>query len=117
MKYLNQFLKFDWELFSKNKRFVSIGKRHWTNFETKEHLGTLIDAIIYKDDTPYKQKEGEITSNAYEKVTFKVAKDIDIPMNVEIQATNVDATVYGDFREKLSITAEDITVVSKKKES
>ena len=117
MKYLNQFLKFDWELFSKNKRFVSIGKRNWTNFETKEHLRILMDAIIYKDNTPYKQKEDEITSNAYEKVTFKVAKDINIPMNVEIQATNVDATVYGYFRERLSITAEDVTVVSNKKES
>ncbi|MEL7657144.1 MAG: hypothetical protein AAGU75_14705 [Bacillota bacterium] len=114
MKFLNQFLKFDWASFAKDKRFLTVGIREWNNFETKEHLGTRVDTIICRDNTNYNVREGEIGSNIYEKITFKVPKDIDIPMNVEIQPNNVDAIVYGDHRNQLSVTAGDVVVMSKK---
>ena len=114
MKYLNQFIEFDWVSFAKDKKFLAIGKKEWLDYNTKEHLGTKIEAIIYKDNTDYDIKNGEVVSNIYEKLTFKVPKDIEIPINTEIQPKNVEARVYGDFRNQLSIIAEDVIVVSKK---
>lgn len=114
MKFLNKFLDFSWMDFEKEKRFLSIGIREWIDFDTKEHLGTKIDAVITKDSTDYGLKDGEVASNIYEKLTFKVPKDIDVAMNVEIKPKNVKASVYGEYRNQLSIIAEDVVVVGKK---
>lgn len=114
MKFLTQFLNFSWNEFAQEKRFISIGIREWVNFDTKEHLGTKIDTVIAKDNTDYGVKDGEVVSNIYEKITFKVPKDINIPMNVEIQPKKVKASVYGEYRNQLSVIADDIVVVSKK---
>ncbi len=108
MKKLNMFTTFDWNSFAKGKRFVSIGKSEWKNFDTGEHLGTKIEAVIAKDDTDYGNQNGEVVTNLYEKLTFKVPQDIDVPLNVEIHPKNVVATVYGDYRNQLSCTAESI---------
>lgn len=110
MKFLNQYLKFAWKPFADGKRFMCIGTREWIAHSTKEHLGTLVDSVIVQDRTDY----GREGSNLYEKVTFKVAKDIEIPMNVEIVPKNVVAVVYGEYRNQLSCTAEEIEVVSSK---
>ena len=109
MKFLTMYLKFAWESFSEGKRFMCIGTREWKEHDTKNHLGTLVDSVIMQDKTDY-GKEG---SNIYEKLTFKVAKDVDVPMNAEIIPKNVEAVVYGDFRNQLSCTAEDIEIVTK----
>lgn len=109
MKYLNQYLKFMWEPFVKGKRFTCIGNREWKDRSTQAHLGTIVDAVISQDVTNY-GKEG---NNLYEKISFKVAKDITIPVDVEIIPKNVEAVIYGEFRNQLSCTAENIEVVSK----
>jgi hypothetical protein len=113
MKKLNMFSYFDWERFAEKKRFVSTGIQPWKDFESGEVIGTKVEAVIAQDGTSYGNKEGEIISNIYEKLTFKVPKKIDIPMNVEIRPVNVEATVYGDYRNQLSITAEDVEVIGK----
>lgn len=109
MKYLNQFLKFEWKPFADGKRFMCIGIREWKNHETKEHLGTKVDAVIMQDMTDY----GKDGNNLYEKITFKICCDIDVPMNVEIIPKGVDATVYGDYRNQLSCMVEKIEVITK----
>jgi hypothetical protein len=111
MKYLNQFLKFGWEPFAKNKRFMVVGSSDWTDYQTKEKLGTRVECIITKDDTSYNSKDG--SSNMYEKITFKVPMETEIPVNAEVKPKNVEATVYGEFRNQLSCVAQDIEVVSK----
>ena len=60
-------------------------------------------------------KKGE-KSYGTEKVTFKVMKDITVPMNAQIVPVNVKAKAYGDngFVNKLSITCDDINVVQQK---
>ena len=113
MKKLNMFTYFDWEGFAKDKRFISTGIQPWKNFDSGEGLGTMVEAVIAQDNTFYNNKEGEIISNIYEKLVFKVNKNIDIPMGVEIRPLDVKATVYGEYRNKLSITAGDIEVVDK----
>lgn len=110
MKYLNQFLKFAWNTFADGKRFLCIGTRKWLHHETKEVLGTKVDAVVMQDKTNYGDKEG---NNLYEKICFKVPYEIDVPMNVEIIPKGVEASVYGDFRNLLACTAEDIEIISK----
>lgn len=109
MKKLNLFSYFDWPLFAKGKRFVCTGCTEWKDYGTGELLGTKIDSVIVEDHTDY----GEAVSNLYEKITFKVGKEINIPLNVEIQPKGVVATIYGEYRNMLSCKAEDITIVSK----
>ena len=113
MKKLNQFTLFDWDSFCEGKRFMSIGKQEWKDYATGETVGTKIEAVITQDNTKYDVAEGEIASNLYEKLTFKIPHTIDIPMNVEIHPQKVTATVYGEYRNQLSLYAEDILVVKK----
>ena len=109
MKKLNKFTAFDWNAFAKGKRFVCTGCTEWNDFDTKEHLGTKVESVIAADSTDY----GEEVTNLYEKLTFKVSNDISVPLNVEIQPKGVVANVYGDYRNQLSCTAEDIAFAAK----
>ncbi len=113
MKKLNMFTYFDFDEFAKGKRFTSIGKQPWKDYDSGKIKGVKVEAIIAQDKTNYGDQEGEIINNIYEKLTFKVPMDIDVPMNVEIRPVNAIATVYGEYRNQLSITAENIEVISK----
>ena len=112
MKKLSQFLKFDWKEFSNGKTLQVIGIQEWVDYNTKAHMGKKIEALITKDNTPYKQNEGEHVTNAFEKITFKVSKDVNIPVGSYIEPVNVTATVYGEYRNQLSVTADDIRVIT-----
>ena len=114
MKKLNLFTLFDFTAFSKGKQFMSTGIQAWKDHETGAILGTKVEAVIVKDRTDYgSSKDGEKISNLFEKLVFKVPSEIDIPLNVEIIPVNPIATVYGEYRNQLSITADDVQVVSK----
>jgi len=113
MKKLNMFTTFDWNSFAKGKEFASIGRSEWKKFDTGEHFGTKVEAVIVKDDTNYGNQNGEVVTNLFEKLTFKVPQDIDVPLNVKIYPKNVVATVYGEYRNKLSCIAESIEFATK----
>lgn len=113
LKKLSQFERFDAEGFFANLSLGAIGKSEWKDFETGEHKGTKIEVVITGDKHDYKSANGETISNIYEKLTVKVPKDIDIPMNSHVRLVNVYATVYGQYRNQLSITADDIEVIKK----
>lgn len=115
LKKLNQFLKFDFEAFSKGKYFQVTGCSEWKDFETKAHMGTKVNVAIVKDNTPYNLKDGESVSNRYEKLTFKVSKDINIPVDTIVVPVNAVATVYGEYRNQLSIKADDIKILQPNK--
>ena len=111
---MNLFTYFDWKGFAKDKRFISTGIAPLKDFNSGKITGTKIEAVIAQDNTDYGNKEGEIINNLYEKVTFKVKGNVDtIPINVEIRPVNVTATVYGEYRNQLSIVAEKIEVMDK----
>ena len=112
LKKLNQFLKFDYARFHHGKILQVIGIAEWKEYKTEKHLGTKIEAVITKDATEYTQKEGEKVSNLYEKLIFKCPKDITVPINAIIEPINPVATVYGDFRNQLSIVVDDIRVIT-----
>lgn len=65
------------------------------------------------DKHRYNSNEGEVVNNMYEKLTVKLPKEMDVPMNVEVKLINPEASIYGEYRNQLSIVAEDVQVVSK----
>ncbi len=112
MKKLNQFLEFNTKKFFEGKAFIATGSMPWKDFDTGRVRGTKIEVVIAKDDTHYDLREGETVSNLYEKLTFKVPKAIEIPVNAQVEPKGVKATVYGEYRNQLACTAEDVLVVS-----
>ncbi len=114
MKKLRQFLRFDFEAFGKDKVFAVTGIGPWADFDTKEHLGTKVEVAIVEDKTPYQHKDGEVVTNAFEKLTFKVAKDgVTFPVGTRVVPVGVSATVYGDYMNKLSVKCQDVRPVTK----
>lgn len=115
MKYLSQFVgSFNWLAFSEGKQFRVIGYREWKDFESGSHLGTKVEVVIFKDETSYKQRDGEVANNLFEKLVFKVAKNIEIPINSIVEPLGVTATIFGEYRNQLSVKAEDIKILQQK---
>ncbi len=114
MKGLNQFVAFDWDRFAEGKVFVVTNVSEYTDYETKNHLGTKVEAVIAVDRTPYAFKDGKQFSNLYEKITFKVAKDVKVPLESRVKPKGVTATIYGEYRNLLSVKCQDIAVATSK---
>lgn len=110
-KKLNLFCSFDAEGFFQKKALLALGNTEWKDFESGKILGSKLECVIVKDDTDYSDTDGKITSNLYEKFYVKIPKNINVPMNAIIKLVHPKANVYGDFRNQLSVTAEDITVL------
>lgn len=118
MKGLKQFLTFDWQNFSKDKQFLVVGTAEYTDFTTKGHLGTKIESVIVSDKTSYVYKDNKPFTNLYEKISFKVTKDIDVPLNsIIIPAGDIKATVFGDYNNQISVICSDIKIVEPTKAS
>lgn len=113
LKKLSQFSYFDAEGFFGKLNLVTTGKSEWKDFESGEHKGTKIEVVVAGDKHKYKTADGETVNNLYEKLTVKVAKDIDVSMNVPVRLINPYVVIYGQYRNQLSITADDIEVISK----
>lgn len=76
-------------------------------------LGTKAEVVILQDKTDYGQSDGaNSVTNLYEKLIFKVPKKLDIPLNTEVIPVNPKATIFGEYRNQLSIVCDDIRVVS-----
>lgn len=113
LKKLSQFENFDAVGFFEKLNLGAVGKSEWKDFETGEHKGTKVEIVIIGDKHEYNSANGEVISNVYEKLTVKVPMDIDVPMNSQVRLINPNATVYGQYRNQLSITADDIEVIKK----
>lgn len=129
MKNLRQFMFFDWDAFAKDKLFRCIGVTKWTEFKTKEVLGTKVQVAIVKDDTSYKPyNDGSpAPNNLYEKFDFKIPKDVkDVAVNIGdvVIPVNPVATPYAPKsndstnvtrQNQLSVKADDVKVLQPKK--
>ena len=110
MKGLNQFLMFNWDAFAEGKSFLVTGGSEYQDFDTKQHLGTKVECVISSDKTQYSFKDGKEFTNRFEKITFKVLKDVDIPLESRVMPRGVTANIYGEYRNQLSVKCEDIAV-------
>ena len=84
------------------------------DFTTKQVTGTKVTTVIIEDNTPYKPKaDGSTISNLYEKIVVKVPgkMGLTIPVGSVVELINPVGTVYGEYRNQLSITADDIKVI------
>ena len=111
MKKLSQFTKFLFAEFSAGKIYRVTRVYPWVDYETKKPMGTKVDVVIAEDNTQYDTKGGESVTNQYERLTFKVRKDVEVSLNARVMPVNPVATVYGEYRNKLAVTADDIRVI------
>lgn len=117
MKGLKEFLTFDWPNFSKDKQFLVVGAGDYVEYGTQHHLGSKLETVIVEDNTNYTYKDKPFT-NLYEKISFKVTKDVSIPLNSIIApAGEIKATVFGDYNNQLSVICSDIKIVEPTKTS
>lgn len=114
LKKLSRFQYFDIEGFLEKKKLMTIGVQEWKDFDSQKVLGTKVEVVITVDKTDYGTTGGEIVSNLYEKLTIKIpAKLSNVPMNAEVRLIEPEAVVYGEYRNALSITADNIEIIGK----
>lgn len=112
MKYLSQFLEFCWMAFAKGKKFTVTGVRPWTDFQTKQPLGWIVDVAITADTTPYKLKDGESGSNLFEKIAFKCTAQPMVGISDEVVPVNPVCTIWGEYRNNLSVKCDAVVLAS-----
>jgi len=112
MKNLNSFSRFDLVAFLSGKELTVVGCSPWIDFATGTTLGTKVEVAITRDDTEYPPaKDGTPAStNLYEKLAIKVSKAVAVPIGSIIIIVNGIASIYGEYRNQLSIRAEDIKI-------
>lgn len=113
MRGLNQFLLFDFPRFADGKVFQVVSVRPWKEFESKKVLGTAVDCVIAVDNTVYpRSTPDKPITNRFERITFKVAKSLQIPQDSYVIPINAKATVYGEYHNLLSVQAQDIQIAN-----
>ena len=112
MKFLTQFLKFAADPFFAGKVLTVTGLREWLDHSTKAKLGWIVDTVITVDNTPYKCKDGVVASNLYEKLALKVEKKPAVSVGDSVMPVNPVCTVYGDFRNQLSVRCDDDVIAA-----
>ena len=115
MKYLNQFVKFLSEDFFNGKVCCVTNVCPWEDYDTHKVLGTKVEVVFLQDQTKYKRKEGDHATNQYEKLYIKVRKNINVPVGAHIMPVNAVGTVYGTYRNQLSVVADDIRILAPQK--
>lgn len=111
MRGLKQFMEFRIDDFLKEKKLVVVGCRQWLDSNGKDVLGTKVDTVILVDNTDYVRKDGAQISNRFEKLTLKVRKDIEFPLDTVVKPVNATASVYGDYQNQLAIKCEDVVAI------
>ncbi|WP_288396052.1 hypothetical protein [uncultured Vagococcus sp.] len=106
-KGLSYFETFDAERYFQKKIIKVMKSETWKDFNTQEVIGSKYTVIVWEDKTEY-SKEG--VSNVGDTYTVKVKdkepKNISSPIDAVL--INPQARVFGDFRNELSVTADDI---------
>ncbi len=112
LKKLNKFTYFDVDGFLEKKKLLTVGTQDWKDFDSQKALGTKVEVVIIFDGTDYGASDVTVT-NIYEKLTVKVPKRLNVPLNAEVRLVNPEAVIYGEYRNALSITADNIEVIGK----
>ena len=117
LKKLSSFLKFDSKSFFDGKEFLLSKIEEWR--EEDKTVGTKVTGVIFKDSTNY--GDSGIALNKGESITFKVTKPATEftewkPFATLFRVTDVNkATVYGDFRNQLSMQVPSLEPINLKK--
>lgn len=112
LKKLNQFNYFDADEFFSKLNLITVSVSTWKEFGTGLVKGTKVEVVIAGDKHDYILASDEKVSNLYEKLVIKIAREINVPINAKIQLVNPVGTIYGEYRNQLSVTADDIKVLN-----
>lgn len=58
LKKVANYVRYDWQGFAKDKRFICTGCSEWKDHDTGKHFGSLVEATIIEDKTVYYDKDG-----------------------------------------------------------
>lgn len=117
LKKLSRFQVFDANGFFAKKEMLLTKVEAWQEGEDADHLqtkGTKITAVIYIDNTAYGTDLG---LNRGESITFKVAQPVSTfsnwrPFNTRFKVNSfTKVSVYGDYRNQLSIKVPNLVAV------
>ena len=113
MKNLSQFVRFDWDSFAEGKDFQVTCVKPWKDYQNQEKiLGTVIEVFISQDLTHYITRDGSKVSNRGEKLSIKVpGSNLEVDIDDYVTPVNPVATVFGEYRNQLSVRADDIIVI------
>lgn len=111
MKGLSQFKSFDFVGFSVGKVYKVVGISDWADHDTCHHLGKRVTIVIAQDNTRYEFKNGQMFTNLFERLTFKIAGDAGVAIGDIVIPVDVVARCYGDYNNMLSVTCKGIRVV------
>ena len=113
LKGLNYFVAFQTAEFLKGKVLTVTAVRDWEDYNTKQPLGTKVEVTVTADNTVYPPaKDGQPISNLYEKFWLKVPDKVSFPIGAQVAPVNPVATIYGKYRNELSVRAEAIKGLS-----
>lgn len=112
MKGLSLYLSFLWPEFVKGKTLKAVSCGPWVDYQTKAHMGTKVEAVIVDDNTVYPTKDGKVISNLYEHMQIKVPKEISVPVGAIVEPIDVEARVWGEYQNRLSVKAKDIHIIN-----
>lgn len=113
MNNLRYFERFLLEDFLQGKELTVKNCKPWKDFDSGEEKGSRIEVIITKDATIYPPgKDGKISTNLFENFMIKIPKtNFTVDVGAVIIPINGKGSVYGDYRNHLSIMADDVKVV------
>lgn len=121
MKALYQFEHFDLNGFLAGKSLAITAINDLTDYNSGTPIGKKVECAIVRDETKYApSKDGGVVSNLYEKLIVKIKLPhtvANVAIGDEVVPINATATVYGDYRNKLSITAEGLVSTESQKAS
>lgn len=118
MKKLRSFLRFDMDAFLNKKELRIVGSEPWQQYQdgaVGEVVGTKYKLVIATDHTVYDRDDPtkDARINEGEPLVVKVAQPPkEFKKFAVAKLVQPTATVYGDFQNQLSVTAQDIEFVT-----
>lgn len=118
MRQLHQFNIFDTENFFKDKDIRVVGHEAWVEYKDGKRgkdLGIKYKCVVALDHTKYEGENVQPNLNGGEAFNIKVPQQVIAykPLS-RIKLINASASVYGEFSNQLSVTAEGIEVLPAK---
>ena len=114
MHSLGQFLEFRTLDFLHGKKLQFVDKSNWVDRDTGALLGTRVDLVIIEDGTAYKAKADgtPARTNRFEKLTVKVPGAVSLPADAIVELVNPVGTVWGEYRNQLSLKADEVREIA-----
>ena len=110
-KKLGLFQHFEADKFLKDKTLLALAVEPFVN-DDKIQIGYKVTVVVYDDSTDYGDADVTNAGDSYKvKIQNMQMNQFELPEMVKL--VKPTGTVYGDYREKLSLSAENIVSLEK----